>query len=330
MNRLRMGIVGSGRLGSFHASKAHAHPEVELAGVFDVNRDNAQKVANQFAVKAYDSLDELAGQVQAVVIAVPSVLHYEISRFLLEKKVSLLIEKPMTTNSRDAAELAKIAQNNNLSLTIGHTEQYNPVWQHGKTLLQSGQPCFIEARRTSGYTFRSTDIGAVLDLMIHDLELLFSTQSGELTQLDAFGYSLLGGHEDFAQARLAFANGTVANLIASRVEHEAVRNMRISSIRETAILDFSSRKFIGYRPSASVQAGEFSPEHVSNEQVAQLSPMFMQSHFEKIEQSYEVVDALSLEMADFVALVLHGQPSRVAVADAVRAIDVAEQILAKI
>lgn len=322
-----MGIVGSGRLGSFHAAKAHAHPEVELIGVYDVNRENAQNVASRFEARAFDSLDELADQVQAVVIAVPSVLHCEIARQLLEKNVSLLIEKPMTTTGDDAKTLLQIARDNDLALMVGHTEQYNPVWQHGKTLLQSGGPCFIEARRTSGYTFRSTDIGAVLDLMIHDLELVLSAVSGKITQIDAFGYSLMGGHEDFAQARLAFANGTVANLIASRIEHEAARTMRISTAKESALLDFASRTFVSYTPDAAIQSGEFSPERVSLETAMQLAPTFMQTHFAKTEQSYEAVDALTLEMADFVDLVLRKQPSRAAVSHAVRAVEVAGQIL---
>ena len=330
MNRLRMGIVGSGRLGSFHASKAYVHPEVELVGVFDVNRENAQKIANQYDAKAFDSLDELAAQVQAAVIAVPSVLHYEIAQALLEKKISLLVEKPMTTRGHEAKNLLQLAQSNDLVIMAGHTEQYNPIWQHGKEMLQSGQPCFIEARRTSGYTFRSTDIGVVLDLMIHDLELIFSAKSAEITQLSAFGYSLFGGHEDFAQAQLTFADGTAANLVASRIEHEAVRNMRISSAQKSATLDFALRKFVAYIPAESIRAGEFSPERVPVDAIAQLAPTFMQNHFTKIEQSYEAVDALTLEMADFASAILHKKQPQAAVSNAVRALGAAEKILSEI
>lgn len=328
MNRLRMGIVGSGRLGTFHAAKAVAHEEVKLVGIYDVNRENAQAAAEKFYCRVFDSAESLAEAVQAAVIAVPSVLHGPVAKVLLEKGISLLIEKPMTVHRADADSLIALAKKNDAKIMVGHTEQYNPAWESGKQLLRSGVPCFIDARRTGGYTFRSTDIGAVLDLMIHDLELVLSALPDEIIRIDAFGFSTIGGHEDFAQARLTFANGTTANLTASRVEQEAVRRMGIWSTFETKIIDFASRTATTYTASPDVRAGRFAPERLSLEEITQIQPTFMQAEFAKDEISFPAVDALSLEMADFVGMVLHQTPPKVPAENAARAVEVAERILA--
>ena len=326
-----MGIVGSGRLGSFHAAKAATHEEVELAGVYDVNYDSARATAERFNSWVFDTPEALANAVQAAVIAVPSVQHAEIAKFFLEQGISLLIEKPMTTTADDAKTLMELAEAKNAKIMVGHTEQYNPVWESGRQLLSSGVPCLIDARRTSGYTFRSTDIGAVLDLMIHDLELILSAlPSVEIVQIDAFGFATMGGHEDFAQARLTFANGTVADLTASRVEQEAVRSMKISSAFETCVMDFATRTATSHRVSDEVRAGVFAPDRISADDIAKTQPTFMQTGFLSASESFPAVDALSLEMADFVGLVRHSLTPKATAQNAARAVEVAERILERI
>ena len=328
MQRLRMGIIGSGRLGSFHAAKAAAHEEVELVGVSDVNNDSARAVAERVNSWVYDTPEALADAVQAAVIAVPSVQHAEIAKFFLARGISLLIEKPMTTTADDAKTLIALAEKNNAGIMVGHTEQYNPAWKSGRQLIGSGVPCLIDARRTSGYTFRSTDIGAVLDLMIHDLELILSAlPNEEIVQIDAFGFSTLGGYEDFAQARLRFKNGTVANLTASRVEQEAVRSMKISSAYETCVIDFAARTVTGYSASDEVRIGVFAPDRVSADDIANSQPTFMQACFRTSSKSFPAVDALSLEMADFVGMIRHNLTPKATAQNAARAVEVAERIL---
>jgi predicted dehydrogenase len=323
-----MGIVGSGRLGSFHAAKAAAHEEVEMVGVYDVNHDSAKAVAERINGWVYGTPEALAATVQAAVIAVPSVHHAELARFFLEKGIHLLIEKPMTTSASEAKTLIELAEKHNAKIMVGHTEQYNPAWESGRQFLATNIPCLIDARRTSGYTFRSTDIGVVLDLMIHDLELILSALPQEIVQLDAFGFATIGGHEDFAQARLTFANGTVANLTASRVEHEAVRTMKISSAYETRIIDFATRTATSYIASDEVRSGNFAPERVSAEDIAQLQPTFMQTGFQTNTESFPAVDALSLEMADFVGMIRRDLTPKATTPNAARAVEVAEKILA--
>jgi predicted dehydrogenase len=326
MSHLKLGIVGAGRLGSFHASKASAHDEVELVGIFDVNRSSAEKLAEKYQCRVFDSLAALAEDVQAAVIAVPSVLHFETANFLLGKQISLLIEKPMTTTSSDAKILLELAEKNNVQITAGHTEEYNPAWISAKPLIQSGVPCFIDARRTGGYTFRSTDIGVVLDLMIHDLELILSVVPSKILKIDAFGFSTLGGWEDFAQARLTFENGTVANLTASRIEHDVERVMKISSAYQTTIVNFAARTIRSICASDDVKVGRFLPDHVSPEMAAEIYPVFMAEHFPLSERTYDFGDALADEMADFVNVVLHHQKSNVPGSQAADAVEVAEKI----
>ena len=330
MQRLRMGIVGSGRLGAFHAAKAAKHEEVELAGIYDVNDEIARTTAERFDSWVFDTPEALANAVQAVVIAVPSVQHAEMAGFFLEQGLSLLIEKPMTTTADDAKMLIELAEKNNAKIMVGHTEQYNPAWESGRQLLRSGVPCLIDARRTSGYTFRSTDIGAVLDLMIHDLELILSAlPNEEIVQIDAFGFAMMGGHEDFAQARLAFTNGTTANLTASRVEQEAMRCMKITSAYETCVMDFATRTVTSHSATDDVRAGNYAPDRLSAEDIATIQPTFMQTGFRSSSESFPAVDALTLEMADFVGMIRHGVTPKATAKNAARAVTVAEQILAR-
>jgi len=328
MQRLRVGIVGSGRLGSFHAAKAAVHEEVEMVGVYDANHDSAKAVAERIHGWVYDSPESLANAVQAVVIAVPSVQHAELARFFLEKGIHLLIEKPMTTTATEAKTLIELAEKHNAKIMVGHTEQYNPAWESGRQLLASGVPCLIDARRTSGYTFRSTDIGAVLDLMIHDLELILSAFPEEIAQMDAFGFATMGGHEDFAQARLAFANGTAANLTASRIEHEALRTMKISSAFETRVIDFATRTTTSHVASDGVRSGRFAPERVSAEDITKIQTTFMQTGFQTNTETFPAVDALSLEMADFVGMIHRNLTPKATAQNAARSVEVAEKILA--
>jgi len=326
-----MGIVGSGRLGAFHAAKAAAHEEVEMVGVYDVNHDSAKAVAERINGWVYDSPEALANAVQAAVIAVPSVQHAELARFFLEKGIHLLIEKPMTTTANEAKTLIELAERHNAKIMVGHTEQYNPAWESGRQLLAMGVPCLIDARRTSGYTFRSTDIGAVLDLMIHDLELILSAlPKEEIVQINAFGFATMGGHEDFAQTRLTFANGTAANLTASRIEHEAVRTMKISSAFETRVIDFATRSATSHVASDDVRSGRFAPERISAEEIARLQPAFMQTDFQTSTESFPAVDALTLEMADFVGMIRRDLTPGATARNAARAVETAEMILAKL
>jgi len=235
----------------------------------------------------------------------------------------------MTTTSADAMRLLELAEKNHLTIAVGHTEQFNPAWSTAVPLFPGAEPCYIETRRTSGYTFRSTDIGVVLDLMIHDLDLVLSVVPANVEKIEAFGFATLGGFEDFAQARLTFANGTVANLLASRIEQEAVRYMKVSAKQMSLFVDFAKRATTRIVTTPEVQNGIFSPEKMVVSQIQQIQPTFMSTHFHKQEWEHASVDALSLEMADFVEAVQQNRPPQVPGHRAAKAIDLAEKILAR-
>lgn len=328
--QLKLGVVGAGRLGGFHAEKAAADPEVELVGVFDQDPQRAKEVAQKLHATAFDSLESLADQVEAAVIAAPTEFHFELAQYLLGKNIHLLVEKPMTVKPEEADQLVEIAEKNNLALLVGHTEQFNMAWRFWMTSLceMIGEgPVVFHSRRTSGYTFRSVDVGAVLDLMIHDIELILSVVPYEIATVEATGFSTIGGHEDIADAKIVFEDGTVANLYASRVHPTASRFMSVQSAFQLYEIDFAARKTFSFSASHEVVSKKFAPD----EEFSVDPSRFMQEHFTSKEMQYETFDALALEMSDFVETVLYRRPSQfLSGARAAKAIKVAAMILEKI
>lgn len=331
-SKIRLGIVGAGRLGGFHADKAVAHPDIALSTVYDAVPEQARKLAEKHGITACGSLEEMYEAVDAVVIAGPTVLHRELGYQFLKRGIHVLMEKPMTPNVREAKELLAAENESGCVFQVGHVEQFNPAWTAAESVLapiRNGRKAFIEARRTSGYTFRSVDVGAVLDLMIHDLDLVLSTIRSELVSVEAIGFRYLGGYEDTASAILRFENGSLATLYASRVEKTAVRNMRIRTEDVAAEIDFGSRTFRTIRPDAAILAGEFSPERVSQVAIPEIVKTFMDDHFESSERTEDAIDALALEMEDFARAIIEKTPPQVPGSRAIRAVELAEQIMRK-
>ncbi len=331
MKKLRLGVVGAGRLGGFHADKAAANPEVELIGVADVSEANRRRVAEKLNIKDFATVAELLAQVDAVVVATPSILHAEIGREVLNAGKHLLMEKPATTSGKSALELARLAASRNLVFQVGHVEQYNPAWQAAQTFLtdvRAGrESVFVDATRCSGYTFRSTDVGAVYDLMIHDLELVLSLIPSPVERVSAFGYSQFGGCEDAAFATLEFANGSVARLSASRVEPAPVRKTTLRTASQTLEIDFAARSAKRLTPKKSILSGEYAPNRVTFGEMASRVPTFMSEEYETEELVRDPFDALSLEMQDFVSSILRGTPSTVPGERAAQAVAVADAII---
>ena len=227
---LRVSVLGTGSLGKEHARLyAHlaANGRIEFAGVFDELPERARKVAETCGTHAFASLNEAVEASDAVSIVTPTTTHFALAKTLLERGRHVLVEKPITDSSAEAETLIQLAQQHGCILQVGHLERFNPVFQY---LQQAAtQPRFIEAHRLSSYTARSTDIGVVLDLMIHDLDIVLAFVSSPVVSIDAVGIPVLSASEDIANARLRFANGCVANLTASRVNPERLRKIRVFS-----------------------------------------------------------------------------------------------------
>jgi predicted dehydrogenase len=229
-SKVKVAVLGVGSLGKEHAriySELAATGLVEFTGIFDVSADNARKIAAKHNARIFNSAAEAAAASDALNIATPTTTHFELAKTLLLQGKHVLVEKPMTDNVAEAAELVRLAQQNNCVLQVGHVERFNPVFKYLETVATD--PRFIETHRLSPYPARSTDIGVVLDLMIHDLDVVLAFVKSPVTSVDAVGIPVLSQSEDIANARLRFANGCVANLTVSRVSPERMRKIRVFS-----------------------------------------------------------------------------------------------------
>jgi predicted dehydrogenase len=325
---LRIAIIGSGRLGTFHAQKLARLPDVQIVGVVDPLPANRQRLAAELNTAALDSHASLVGKVDAAVIATPTVMHHRVALDFLRAGTHLLVEKPLCMTVAEADELVQTARQRKVVLQVGHVERFNPALAAAAPHL--AEPRLIEAVRTSGFTFRSMDIGVVLDLMIHDIDLVLSLVGTPLRAVDALGWSLLGGHEDLAYARLTFSCGCVASLSASRISHEAVRKMQVWAARAYANIDFAARTTTLVRPSETLLRGEFHADRLSTEEVEHYKTHLTEELLPREQKTYDAVDALALELEDFVDSIREVRQPRVTGAAGRDALAVAEQILASI
>ena len=247
---IKVAVLGVGSLGQNHAriyKDLHQKGEIELIGVFDTNHEQAKSIAAKYGTIALNSLEE-AASANALSIVTPTITHHQLAKSLLEKGKHLLIEKPMTDNVNEAAELVNLAKLQDCVLQVGHIERFNPVFNFLQKAVQ--EPRFIEAHRLSPYPARSMDIGVVLDLMIHDLDIVLTFVSSKVEHVDATGVRVLSPSEDIANARLRFSNGCVANLTASRVSPERIRKIRVFSGGDQPSyisLDYREQKGFHYR-----------------------------------------------------------------------------------
>jgi len=332
---LKIGIIGAGRLGSFHADKVAAHTGVKLIGVADPCNTARNGLAQKHGVQAFDSFDEMLPGVDAVIIASPTFLHYGLGSACLQAGKHVLMEKPMCASLAEGRKLVELARQRTLVLQVGHVEEFNPAWAAAKSSIRDdlmiGEPIMIDTVRTSGYTFRSTDIGTVFDMMIHDIDLVLSLVASRVFSVDAIGFHIIGGpNEDVAHARLRFENGCAANLFASRAAEKAERKMRITTATATVTVDFGTRTTTCHRASETVLRGTFAPHKVDLDSIPQLAPTFMKDAFSLEAQTPEAVDALAAELDDFVhAIQSHGVP-RVSGSRALEAVSVAETIVRSI
>jgi len=239
--KLRVAVIGAGHLGGFHTQKYAAHPDVELVGVVDVLPDRVREVADRSQTRAYLDYHDILDAVDAVSLAVPTERHFEVGREVLDAGVHLLIEKPITYDVDHAGILVDIARKRGLVLQVGHVERFNPAVVKMESLTR--KPVFIECRRLHLFTPRGTDVDVVLDLMIHDLDIVMHIVGAPLKELNAVGMSVVTGKTDIADTRLIFDNGAVANLTASRVSSTTVRKIRVFQPNEYLSADCLKREF---------------------------------------------------------------------------------------
>ena len=238
--RVKVGVAGVGHMGKEHARIYSELQEAELVGVHDSNPDTARKIAAKCKTRAFGSLEEMVDAVDAASIVTPTTTHLAIAEPFLKRGKHVLVEKPIAMDTEEARKLVDLADKHGAKLAVGHVERFNPVLVALEERL--GRPRFIEAHRLSPYPGRSTDIGVVMDLMIHDLEIILHLVRSPVTSVDAVGIPVLSKGEDIANARIRFANGCVANLTTSRISPEKLRKIRVFQDDAYLSLDYMKQE----------------------------------------------------------------------------------------
>lgn len=309
MNRIRTAVIGVGYLGKFHAEKYAALPGCDLVAVVDTDPARAEEVAAGVGCRALTDYRELLGQVQAVSIVVPTQYHHAVAKAFLELGTHVLLEKPITVTLEEADDLIRVAQERQVVLQVGHLERFNPVLMALAGLLT--KPGFIESVRIAPFKPRGTDVNVVLDLMIHDIDIIQHIVGSPVKQINSIGAPVFTEEEDIANARIQFENGCVANVTASRISLKSERRMRIFQPDAYLVVDFQNKKLAVFRKGE----GEMFPG-VPNVQME--------------EHNFEQGDALKSEIESFLDCIASGRPPMVSGEDGRRALATALMINKKL
>jgi predicted dehydrogenase len=328
MSQVRVAVIGVGHLGAIHARLLKQGEAAELIGVADPSPEARARVAGELNVPAFSDHKALIGQIDAAIIATPSRLHHAVAHDLLTSGIHVLVEKPMTLNVGDADDLIREAAARQLVLQVGHVERFNPAFAAAESHLK--QPKYVDAVRAVPYTCRSTDIGVVLDLMIHDIDIILSLVEDDLLSVQALGAAVIGPNEDWAQARLTFASGCVANFSASRIAWQPRRAMHVVCRDRIVEIDFGQQKSKILRPTAAVAAGQLDVNSLPPHERAHLKDNFFSEYMPLEDLPVYDANALVEEQRAFVAAIRGESAVRVPGRDGRRALDIAERILADI
>lgn len=246
MDLIKVGVVGIGNMGQHHARIYAEMEQTELIGIVDINQVRGRQFSERFGVTYYSDYRELFGKVKAVNIVVPTSLHYQLAMDFLNNDIHVLVEKPITIDLNQAKKIVELADERNLILQVGHLERFNPAVGQLKKMIK--KPLYIETHRLSFPTKRNLDVGVVWDLMIHDLDILLNIVDSPVEELHSLGSSLYSDHEDLALVQIRFKNGTLANLFASRVSGEKLRQLKVIEENRTLSLDFINQTLAILRP----------------------------------------------------------------------------------
>ena len=333
----KVAVVGVGRMGKHHARTYKQMAQANLVGIVDHDFERAQIVADEYGSTAYRTLEDLLAaepDLQGVSVAVPTIYHDVVAIPLLEKKIACLVEKPLAATEKIARKLNKLALKKQVILQVGHTERFNPIVQAVKKMKHPAR--FIEASRVSPMTFRSLDVGVVMDMMIHDLDIVLSLANSPLKKVDATGVAVLGKHEDVCNARLTFKNGCVANITASRLAMKTERKMRMFSEKAYLSIDFLKREGIMIGLNDDTNASVLEDLQVQLSQGKDLSSLDYSSLVEierlKLDRHEDdpLNDPLTGELTNFIDSIEHDLVPDVDGQAGHAAVDAAERILESI
>jgi predicted dehydrogenase len=321
LEKLKIAVIGVGHLGKEHARIYSEIPEVSLVGIVDINKDTGEAVAQRCNTKYYSSFKEILNKVNAASVVVPTRFHYEITRELLKNGIHVLVEKPMTGTVSEAEDLIKLSKETSTILQPGYIERFNPAIEAIQKLDVSLK--FIECHRLSPFTFRSADIGVVLDLMIHDIDIILDLSKSKIKKIDAVGVSVISDKEDIANARIQFENGCVANITASRVSFEPMRKIRLFSENSYISLDYHKQEAVIYKKSPELTPKSIITENTDVSTIKDLKN-FVFGDLLKIERiKMNNQEPLRKELESFVSCVKDGKQPVVTGEEGIKAIKAA-------
>ena len=302
MSKVKIAVIGIGYLGEFHAQKYKANKDADLIGVVDTNKQRSEEISNKIGVKSFNDYKSIIDQVDAVSIVVPTNLHYKIAKFFIENKKHVLIEKPFASNTAEARKLKNISEKNQTILQIGHLERFNKAFVELKDKVKN--PLFIECNRISPFKIRGTEVDVIMDLMIHDLDIIMSINKSKIKNIHASGISVLTNKTDIANARIVFEDNCVCNLSSSRISDKIERKMRVFQKNSYFSLDYQNSSLGTYKK-------------IKNKNVISI---------EKKEKSFPQNDSLKDEIDSFVKCIKNNKKAVVDASDGLNALTYALKI----
>ncbi|MFW6134881.1 MAG: Gfo/Idh/MocA family protein [Elusimicrobiota bacterium] len=307
-SKIRVGVVGVGYLGQHHARIYNELEDADLIGVCDIDEKRGKEIADKYNTKYFQDYKGIYDKVSAVSIATPTNTHYDIASYFLNRGVDTLVEKPITNTPENAEELISLSDKNSCILQVGHIERYNPAVKKASEYINN--PKFIEVNRLSAFPSRSLDIGVVLDLMIHDIDVILSFVKSPIKSINSIGASVFSDKEDIANSRIEFDNGCVSNITASRISYKSERKFRVFQPSSYLSLDYEKQEFVLYRKKKQKVK----------------SP----SEIEKIIPQFEKTEPLREEIQDFINCISRKRKPKVSGYHGLTALRVALEISNKI
>ena len=324
MTPLRVAVIGYGKLGSIHARLLNESDEFELTSIVDPIAANRQAAGDALGVPTAVDENQVLRDFDCAVIATPTVFHHQVAKALLQNDKHVFVEKPITATLQEARDLVSIADARGLILQVGHVVRFDHRFQAAQRIIQS--PRLIECKRTSGYTFRSMDVGVTLDLMIHDLDLVLSLVDSPLTAIQAVGSPVIGPHEDIAHARLTFANGAMANLTASRASYQQVRSLQASGPFGFVDVDFMEDSVTTVGIGEGLRQLELDPVNATEAEKQDISHRFFTDLLPRTTLNPESCNAIAEEHKDFFGSITQNSRPRVCGKTGLAVLEIAHRI----
>ena len=312
MKKVRAAVVGVGHMGRYHVGVYSEIPNVRLMGMADINELRGGEIAEKYNTKCYKDYTDLFGKVDVVSIAVPTALHYKITRDFLQAGINVLIEKPIAKNIHEAKELFDIAEEKNLALHVGHVERFNGAVQELKKIVDD--PLFIECRRLGPYDSRVQDDGVIMDMMIHDIDIILNLVNSKVTGINVVGRSVFSDRDDLCNVQMEFENGCIANITASRATQHKIRTLAITQKDKYIFLDYTNQDIHIHRQASS--------EHLITRQELRYK---QESFTERIFVHRE--NPLKLELKHFIDCTMNGAMRKVSVDEEIYSLRIALEVV---